>query len=82
MIEIFQLLLYSKLSLHLKNIAKKENGSISESALQLIARSSEGSVRDGISLLDRVLISQSINNKEIQDFLRYWAISQNCHKKT
>ena len=56
-----------KLSLHLKNIAKKENGSISESALQLIARSSEGSVRDGISLLDRVLISQSINNKEIQD---------------
>jgi DNA polymerase-3 subunit gamma/tau len=56
-----------KLSLHLKNIAKKENGSISESALQLIARASEGSVRDGISLLDRVLISQSINNKEIQD---------------
>ena len=56
-----------KLFLHLKNIAKKENGSISESALQLIARASEGSVRDAISLLDRALISQSINNKEIQD---------------
>ena len=56
-----------KLFLHLENIAKKENGSISESALQLIARASEGSVRDAISLLDRVLISQSINNKEIQD---------------
>ena len=56
-----------KLFLHLKNIAKKENGIISDGALQLISRASEGSVRDGISLLDRALISQSINNKEIQD---------------
>ena len=56
-----------KLFFHLKNIVKKENGSISDSALQLIARASEGSVRDAISLLDRALISQSINNKEIQD---------------
>jgi DNA polymerase III subunit gamma/tau len=56
-----------KLILHLNNIAKKENGNISENALQLIARASEGSVRDAISLLDRALVSQSINNKEIQD---------------
>ena len=56
-----------KLFLHLKNIVKKENGSISNSALQLIAKASEGSVRDAISLLDRVLISQNINNKEVQD---------------
>jgi DNA polymerase-3 subunit gamma/tau len=56
-----------KLFLHLKNISKKENGSIADSALQLIARASEGSVRDAISLLDRALISHSINNKEIQD---------------
>jgi len=56
-----------KLFVHLKNIAKKENGSISDKALQLIARASEGSVRDAISLLDRALISQSIQNKEIQD---------------
>mgnify|MGYP006093232129 CR=1 FL=1 len=56
-----------KLFLHLKDIARRENGSISDSALQLIARASEGSVRDAISLLDRALISQSINNKEIQD---------------
>jgi DNA polymerase-3 subunit gamma/tau len=55
------------LFLHLKSIAKKESGSISDNALQLIARASEGSVRDGISLLDRALVSQSINNKEIQD---------------
>jgi len=56
-----------KLFLHLKSIAKRENGSISDSALQLIAKSSEGSVRDAISLLDRALIGQSINNKEIQE---------------
>ncbi len=45
---------------HLKNIANKENGNISEDALKLIAKTSEGSVRDSISLLDRVLITQSI----------------------
>ena len=56
-----------KLFLHIKNISKKENGSISDKALQLIARASEGSVRDAISLLDRSLISQSIHNKEIQE---------------
>jgi DNA polymerase-3 subunit gamma/tau len=56
-----------KLFLHLKDITKKENGSISEKAIQLIARASEGSVRDAISLLDRALVSQSIQNKEIQD---------------
>ena len=56
-----------KLFLHLKDIAKKENGSISDNALQLIARASEGSVRDAISLLDRAIVSQSIHNKEIQD---------------
>ena len=56
-----------ELLLHLKDISVKENGSISDGALQLIAKASEGSVRDAISLLDRALISQSINNKEIQD---------------
>jgi DNA polymerase-3 subunit gamma/tau len=56
-----------KLFLHLKNITKKENGSISKGALQLVAKASEGSVRDAISLLDRTLISQSIHNKEIQE---------------
>ena len=53
---------------HLKVIAKKENGKISEDAIRLIARTSEGSVRDSISLLDRALISQSIiENKVIED---------------
>jgi DNA polymerase-3 subunit gamma/tau len=56
-----------KLFLHIKNIVKKEDGNISDTALQLVARASEGSVRDAVSLLDRALISQSIHNKEIQD---------------
>ena len=49
-----------ELCVHLKNISKKEDGKISEDAIRLIARTSEGSVRDAISLLDRALISQSI----------------------
>ncbi len=57
-----------KLFSHLKNISGKEKGKLSEDALRLIARTSEGSVRDAISLLDRALIAQTINeNKEIQD---------------
>ena len=49
------------ISEHLKNISIKEKGNISEEAIKLIARASEGSVRDSISLLDRALISQSVN---------------------
>ena len=53
---------------HLKKIADKEKGKISEEAMRLIARNSEGSVRDSISLLDRALISQSINQeKQIEE---------------
>ena len=53
---------------HLKKIAEKENGKISKDAIKLIARTSEGSVRDSISLLDRALISQSIvENKIVED---------------
>ena len=57
-----------KLCIHLEKISKKENGKISHDAIKLIAKSSEGSVRDSISLLDRALVSQSLNdNKEIQE---------------
>ena len=54
-----------QLCAHLKNISKKENGNISEDAIKLIAKTSEGSVRDSISLLDRALISQTIENNQI-----------------
>ena len=57
-----------QLCIHLKKIADKEKGKISEDAIKLIARTSEGSVRDAISLLDRALISQFIvENKVIED---------------
>ena len=55
-----------KLFIHLKNIAEKEKGNISDAALQLISRASEGSVRDAISLLDRALISQTIDKRQIE----------------
>ena len=54
-----------KLCSHLKNISDKEAGKISEDAIKLIARTSEGSVRDAISLLDRALISQSISENNL-----------------
>ena len=50
---------------HLKNIKIKEKGEISDDAIRLIARTSEGSVRDSISLLDRALISQNLNKKKV-----------------
>ena len=52
---------------NLKKISKLENGNISDSALKIIAKASEGSARDSLSLLDRALITQSINNKEVND---------------
>ena len=53
---------------HLKMIAVKEKGKISNDAIKLIARSSEGSVRDSISLLDRALITQTLNeDKQIKE---------------
>jgi len=57
-----------QLCTHLQKITEKENGKISKDAIKLIARTSEGSVRDSVSLLDRALISQFIvENKVIED---------------
>ncbi len=53
-----------QLCVHLKKIALKEKGNITDDAIRLIASTSEGSVRDSISLLDRALISQSIDEKK------------------
>tara|TARA_Y100000590_G_scaffold363556_1_gene421294 strand:- start:1759 stop:3420 length:1662 start_codon:yes stop_codon:yes gene_type:complete len=49
---------------YIKKITEKEKGKISDDALKLIVKISEGSVRDSLSLLDRALISQE-NNKEL-----------------
>ncbi len=50
---------------HLKNISEIEKGRISDDAIKLIARTSEGSVRDAISLLDRALITRSPDNNSL-----------------
>ena len=50
---------------HLKKISEMEKGNISDNALKLIAKSSEGSVRDAISLLDQALVTQTIKDKNI-----------------
>ena len=46
---------------YIKKICDLENGNISDEALKLIVKISEGSVRDSLSLLDRALLS---NDKE------------------
>ena len=50
----------SELFEFLKKIKEKEKGKVSDEALKLIVKISEGSVRDALSLLDRGLLS--INN--------------------
>jgi len=52
---------------NLKRILKIENAKMTEEATILIAKSAEGSVRDSLSLLDRAIISQNIDKKEIDE---------------
>ncbi len=47
----------SELLEFIKKIKDKENGKITDDALRLIVKISEGSVRDALSLLDRALLS-------------------------
>ena len=56
---------------NLSKISKIEKFKISENALKLIAKASEGSVRDSLSLLNRAFVSQHIAEKEIDEtFIR------------
>ena len=57
---------------NLKKIIKSENvKKISDGALIIISKAAEGSVRDSLSLLDRVIISQNTETKEIdEEFIR------------
>ena len=52
---------------NLKKITEIEKGKISDGALRLIAKTSEGSVRDSLSLLDRALISQNDTEKNVDE---------------
>jgi len=53
----------SELFKFLKVIKDKENGKVTDEALKLIVKISEGSVRDALSLLDRGLISLDQNEE-------------------
>ncbi len=48
----------------IKKIKEKEKGKVTDDALKLIVKMSEGSVRDALSLLDRGLLTLT-NNKEL-----------------
>ncbi len=54
----------SQLLEFIKRIKEKENGKVSDDALKLIVKISEGSVRDALSLLDRGLLTLD-ENKEL-----------------
>jgi DNA polymerase-3 subunit gamma/tau len=54
------------LAKHFRVIASQENISISDEAIDLIARAADGSVRDGLSLLDQAIARGAEGSTEIQ----------------
>ena len=65
-----------KLFQYIKKISEKENGKVSDDAIKLIVKISEGSVRDALSLLDRGLVSiskdEELNLKKAQNIYGYF----------
>ena len=70
----------SELFEYLKKIKLKEKGKVSDEALKLIVKISEGSVRDGLSLLDRGLLTltndEELDLKTAQKIFGYFDKSQ------
>ncbi len=64
----------------IKKIKDKENGKVTDEALKLIVKISEGSVRDSLSLLDRALLSldkeKELDLKAAQKIFGYFDKSQ------
>ena len=65
-----------KLFQYIKKISEQENGKVSDDAIKLIVKISEGSVRDALSLLDRGLVSiskdEELNLKKAQNIYGYF----------
>ena len=65
-----------KLFQYIKKVSERENGKVSDEAIKLIVKISEGSVRDALSLLDRGLVSNSegeeLNLKKAQKIYGYF----------
>ena len=59
------------LSNHFKNICKKENIAIDETSIKIIAKLADGSVRDGINLLDQIIsnCTENITEEKINNIL-------------
>ena len=51
----------------LKSIADKEDAKIDDDSLTIIAKSSEGSVRDALSILDQAIITYNLMGKSISE---------------
>ncbi len=70
----------SELFKYIKKIKDDEDGNISDEALKLIVKISEGSVRDALSLLDRALLTfnekKELNLNEAQKIFGYFDKSQ------
>ncbi len=65
---------------YIKKIQEKEKGKVTDEALKLIVKISEGSVRDALSLLDRALLTldqgEEFNLNEAQKIFGYFDKSQ------
>ena len=61
----------TELSAHFQKIAERENAKIAEGAIRLIARAADGSVRDGLSLLDQAIAhgAGTVGEDEVRDML-------------
>lgn len=61
------------LAQHLARIAKAEGADVSEEGLALIARAAEGSVRDGLSILDQAIVQalegDQVTGAKVRDML-------------
>ena len=61
------------LATHLGRIAEKEGANISDEGLALIARAAEGSVRDGLSILDQTIVQTldggDVSSERVRDML-------------
>ena len=65
---------------YIKKISDLEKGNISDEALKLIVKISEGSVRDSLSLLDRALLSNDIGKKlELSDAQKIFGYFDKFH---
>ena len=64
----------------IKKVKDKEKGNVSDEALKLIVKISEGSVRDALSLLDRALLTldkdEELNLNKAQEIFGYFDKSQ------